>query len=466
MQGKNNLSCRPDTEDNEELFVDDQLLSPIGDSKNTSSFIYLGNPISFHEYNYDETMVSPENVKTAIAGSAKDHETCRGFKKTGTTSYKDFVFSRDYTNWTPTFWVLLSQLIDEFLKESELNFVAARDLLIKTKRLPKPFNNLLIQFQIQVPNVSRRTVYRHLKGYFNIPGYERFQYVKKASSGSWGANDIITLEKEIAMFKKKKNWSDEQFLQYVWSDNHRDEMKTLYNCLYELIDRDKKSIYNYLRRKYNPFKKKCKWTIEDEAELKKLVEKHGTSWSLIGKLSNRLPMHCRDHWRDYIQPGEINRSPWTIQEKEKLIKTVNQYLQSNPSSPIQWSLISKNMRNRHRHHCRWKYYTLISRDIHNSSPFKLGDSIWLIERMMDLNVAEERMIDWKCLSEYANHLWTADACKSHFERIKKTLFIDGLSTFSDTLIHLHKMLNSSPEETYISNLHDSYTAFSNADDLC
>lgn len=104
--------------------------------------------------------------------------------------------------------------------------------------------------EIQVPNVSRRTVYRHLKGYFNIPGYERFQYVKKASSGSWGANDIITLEKEIAMFKKvwslaccfiinikkqKKNWSDEQFLQYVWSDNHRDEMKTLYNCLCKSI---------------------------------------------------------------------------------------------------------------------------------------------------------------------------------------------------------------------------------------
>lgn len=167
-------------------------------------------------------------------------------------------------------------------------------------------------------------------------------------------------------------------------------------------------------------------------------------------------MHCRDHWRDYIQPGEINRSPWTIQEKEKLIKTVNQYLQSNPSSPIQWSLISKNMRNRHRHHCRWKYYTLISRDIHNSSPFKLGDSIWLIERysnykilnkklikfrMMDLNVAEERMIDWKCLSEYANHLWTADACKSHFERIKKTLFIDGLSTFSGKFLNIIIIVN-------------------------
>jgi hypothetical protein len=83
-----------------------------------------------------------------------------------------------------------------------------------------------------------------------------------------------------------------------------------------------------------------KFSHEEDAALKALVEKNGTgNWGLIaGYLKGRTARQCRERWRNYLAPG-ISTEPWSP-EDDQLLSEKHKELGS------QWSKIAKFFPNR------------------------------------------------------------------------------------------------------------------------
>jgi hypothetical protein len=87
----------------------------------------------------------------------------------------------------------------------------------------------------------------------------------------------------------------------------------------------------------DPSLSKDSWTLEEDANLTKLVEDHGASWTVIaGKLMNgngrRSNAQCARRWR-LIDPA-LSKEKWSDAEEESLTALVQQHGSSA------WSLIS------------------------------------------------------------------------------------------------------------------------------
>jgi hypothetical protein len=85
----------------------------------------------------------------------------------------------------------------------------------------------------------------------------------------------------------------------------------------------------------NPNFYKGNWDKEEDEKIIELVAKHGpNNWSKIAsELDGRIGKQCRERWYNHLSP-EINKTPWSAEEEEFLIKT--QSMIGN-----KWSAISK-----------------------------------------------------------------------------------------------------------------------------
>ncbi|EAY18843.1 Myb-like DNA-binding domain containing protein [Trichomonas vaginalis G3] len=90
-------------------------------------------------------------------------------------------------------------------------------------------------------------------------------------------------------------------------------------------------------RKAHP---KVKFTVEDDAKLKSLVETYGeTDWNLISqKMETRNPRQCRERWENYLSP-KVNHSPFTPAEDIQLLTLYEEL-------GAKWVQISKRFNNR------------------------------------------------------------------------------------------------------------------------
>lgn len=70
---------------------------------------------------------------------------------------------------------------------------------------------------------------------------------------------------------------------------------------------------------------KMKFSKTDDLKLRELVEKYGQEdWIKIStEMGDKNPRQCRDRWVSYLNPS-INRDPWTYEEDELLIQTVEE----------------------------------------------------------------------------------------------------------------------------------------------
>jgi len=86
--------------------------------------------------------------------------------------------------------------------------------------------------------------------------------------------------------------------------------------------------------------KKGTWTTEEDMELQRMVQTHGTkgvrAWKAIeaGMSFQRTRKQCRERWTNFLDPN-LNRGPWTEEEDRKLI-----YLASTGKN---WKAIMKEM---------------------------------------------------------------------------------------------------------------------------
>jgi hypothetical protein len=68
-------------------------------------------------------------------------------------------------------------------------------------------------------------------------------------------------------------------------------------------------------------RRRDKFLPEEDLELRRLVEKHGTSsWDAVARdLPGRNPRQCRERWKHYLS-GERIKAPWTCDEDRILFE--------------------------------------------------------------------------------------------------------------------------------------------------
>lgn len=158
-----------------------------------------------------------------------------------------------------------------------------------------------------------------------------------------------------------------------------EENRQLWDMIFEKCpDRYRQKIINVTRKNFHNFVARGTWTPEQEAELRYLIDIHGTKWSQIAGLINRHPEDIRDRYRNYIVCGDRQRKDaWTEEEESRLTQyfieaaeAIDDLRRSQPDREllkktyeelIDWQNISERMdRTRSRLQCitKWKAMNL------------------------------------------------------------------------------------------------------------
>ena len=190
-----------------------------------------------------------------------------------------------------------------------------------------------------------------------------------------------------------------------------------------------KAVYTYGVAFIDPGTKKGKWTSEESAQLKGLVEKHGSKWSEISKhFKDRSPQALYDHWKNYYQFANSSTGAWTDAEVKKLYAAVRKQVQESPSAldeeilaicdgkahpdtdlknriVLSWIKVAKEHGTRTAKQCRTKFF-LTTRTVTQASKWSKEDDGEFLRRLMQANaLGPQTDEEWSELwSKYPVHI--------------------------------------------------------------
>ncbi|XP_077126711.1 myb-related protein A isoform X3 [Ranitomeya variabilis] len=123
---------------------------------------------------------------------------------------------------------------------------------------------------------------------------------------------------------------------------------------------------------------RVKWSKEEDARLKKLVEHQGTDdWALVAcHFMNRSDIQCQHRWQKVLNP-ELVKGPWTKEEDQRVIELVHKY------GPKRWSLIAKHLKGRIGKQCRERWHNHLNPEVKKSS--------WTLEEDRIIYKAHKRL---------------------------------------------------------------------------
>lgn len=124
--------------------------------------------------------------------------------------------------------------------------------------------------------------------------------------------------------------SREEFIDLIWmNDNTHKVTKTEFWKLLadEFPDRSRSSLYKHVKRKYNNFKPRGKWSTAEDLKLKELCDRHDNKWNVIGQILERMPEDCRDRYRNYVKHNK-RLDHGDTDEKEQDKKTVSRWTET------------------------------------------------------------------------------------------------------------------------------------------
>ena len=156
--------------------------------------------------------------------------------------------------------------------------------------------------------------------------------------------------------------------------DHKSELKGAWTEIAKrLPNRSVQSVYRHGLRLLHPFKRGA-WSPEECEQLVAEVKEHGKKWSTISSKVNRSADACRDKYRE--MDDMYVRGRWNDAETEKLKTLLREHLNADKRMDmrelgkmveaegikIQWSAISKRMKNRSRLSCfkKWQKMTGLS----------------------------------------------------------------------------------------------------------
>lgn len=213
------------------------------------------------------------------------------------------------------------------------------------------------------------------------------------------------------------------------------EMVDLFwNSVYSILPyRLNSSIHKHLKRLYNNFDKRGKWTDKEDASLNDLCTAKGLigQWLQIGYILNRMPEDCRDRWRNYVMcQGKQKMNQWSSQEEEKLLVIIFNALKNKAIEitgdkdskftkhellhdeelfklAINWTQVSETMGlTRSRIQCRYKWNKLLKRIMLKRINSDMNnDNIRRILLICEQKWKTVNEIDWEQLSKDTDLLW-------------------------------------------------------------
>nr|5EYB_A Chain A, DNA-binding protein reb1 [Schizosaccharomyces pombe 972h-]5EYB_B Chain B, DNA-binding protein reb1 [Schizosaccharomyces pombe 972h-] len=328
-------------------------------------------------------------------------------------------FLKGSARWTAEHWDYLERRMQNFCQTYSLDHTQVADSLHE-KRLHGPLSSLVKLLVQEMPSFTRRTILRHLRALYNIPGYEKYSRKNSSGRGDFGVQETAIISQEVHNFIMDQGWSEYQFCNQIWAGKCPKTIRMFYSNLYKkLSHRDAKSIYHHVRRAYNPFEDRCVWSKEEDEELRKNVVEHGKCWTKIGRKMARMPNDCRDRWRDVVRFGDkLKRNAWSLEEETQLLQIVAELRnREDLSSDINWTLVAQMLGTRTRLQCRYKFQQLTKA----ASKFELQENVWLLERIYDSLLNNGGKIHWENIVKEANGRWTRDQMLFQFINLKKMI---------------------------------------------
>ena len=129
---------------------------------------------------------------------------------------------------------------------------------------------------------------------------------------------------------KIHNLTVHDFKELIWkNDNKQQKAKTLFwkALMEEFPKRTRSSLYKHVKRRYNNFKDRGKWSAEEDLHLKNLCTELCNQWSEIGQRLGRMPEDCRDRFRNYLKNNENKTSKpknkWDHEEEQQLSELID-----------------------------------------------------------------------------------------------------------------------------------------------
>ena len=85
------------------------------------------------------------------------------------------------------------------------------------------------------------------------------------------------------------------------------------------------AVWSRIFRLTHPRERGGPWSKEDDARLRELHSLHGTKWKRVGEELGRLPLSCRDRWRQIDTPPGTRKGKWSEEEADALTAAVAQF---------------------------------------------------------------------------------------------------------------------------------------------
>ncbi|XP_017082006.1 myb protein [Drosophila eugracilis] len=112
-----------------------------------------------------------------------------------------------------------------------------------------------------------------------------------------------------------------------------------------------------------------RWSKSEDVLLKKLVEKHGENWEIIGPhFKDRMEQQVQQRWAKVLNP-ELIKGPWTRDEDDKVINLVQSF------GPKKWTLIARYLNGRIGKQCRERWHNHLNPNIKKTAWTEEEDKI-------------------------------------------------------------------------------------------
>ncbi|KXJ12508.1 Cyclin-D-binding Myb-like transcription factor 1 [Exaiptasia diaphana] len=257
----------------------------------------------------------------------------------------------------------------------------------------------------------------------------------KWRQGMWSKEENDILKENIQEYCKVNNITDPNTIIF---DMSKDDRKDFYRTIAKGIKRPLFAIYRRVLRMYDRRNYIGKYTPEEVKQLKALKEKHGNDWATIGIAMGRSASSVKDRYR--LLRENCQSGKWTAEEEERLSNAVHELSGTQTgevvTTGISWSSVAEKVQTRSEKQCRSKWLNYLNWKEKGGNEWTKQDEIKLINKIYEMDVEDENMIDWKGLMTNWTSVRSPQWLRSKWWALKKHIPSNS-QTFREMVEYLH-----------------------------